>query len=384
LLADILLKLGFLSLPTSISGAEAALGLLIIMVFIKVFRTKDYSILKKGFFIFYISMIAMVVISAFTGIDTKESLRRLSSPWVLMYLPVLYVIFEGKDKITYLMFMFTGGMLSTFYGFYRYLFDHQLRMKGFLTHALTYGNVTALVCITALGVLLFKVYEKRSHQYITFAALIICTVGLIMSGSRGPILSFGICALAMVIYRFRWRGVIAGLLLFALFSGVVYSVPSVHKRFVGTFANIDKPKSSIGTRLILWDATSQAIMVRPFFGYGSGNFRKVISEYVKVPVSSRAHAHNTYLQYTFLHGFFGLAALLGFLGSLMWEILRRRRSSGLIKVSIFVLLLFMLEGLTENALGDSEVVMACLAVIGLALAPGRPAITAKKTSTEAE
>jgi O-antigen ligase len=384
LLADILLKLGFLSLPTSISGAEAALGLLIIMAIIKVFRTKDYSILKKGFFIFYISMIAMVVISAFTGIDTKESLRRLSSPWVLMYLPVLYVIFEGKDKIIYLMFMFTGGMLSTFYGFYKYFFDHQIRMKGFLTHALTYGNVTALVCITALGVLLFKVYEKRSHLYITLAALIICTVGLIMSGSRGPILSFAVCALAMMIYRFRWRGVIAGILLLALFSGVVYSVPSVNKRFIGTFANIDKPKSSIGTRLILWDATSQAIMIRPFFGYGSGNFRKVISEYVKVPVASRAHAHNTYLQFTFLHGFFGLAALLGFLGSLMWEILRRRRSSGLIKVSIFVLLVFMLEGLTENALGDSEVVMACLAVIGLALAPGRPAITAKKTSTESE
>ena len=384
MLTDILLKLGFLSLPTSISGAETALGLLIIIAFFKVVKTKDYSIAKKGFFIFYLSMLVAVVISAFIGVDVKKSLGNLTSPWVLMYLPVLYVIFQGKDKIIYLMFMLTGGMLSTFMGFYQIIFEDKPRMNGFLTHALTFGNVMALVCITALGVLLFKIYEKRPHLYITFAALIICSVGLIMSGSRGPIMSFALSAVLMIVYRFRWRGLIAGVLLVALFCGAVYSVPSVNERFTGTFSNVGNTKSSMGTRLVLWEATSQAIMLRPFFGYGGGNFRKVITGYVKVPVSSKAHAHNTYLQFTFLYGFFGLAALLGFLGSLMWEILRRRRSSDLIKVSIFVLLVFMLEGLTENALGDSEVVMTCLAVVGLALAPGRPLISMKTSSKEAE
>jgi len=384
LLTDILLKLGFLSLPTSISGAETALGLLIIIAFFKVVKTKDYSIVKKGFFIFYLAMLVAVVISAFIGVDVKKSLSNLTSPWVLMYLPVLYVIFQGKDKIIYLMFMFTGGMLSTFMGFYQIIFEDKPRMNGFLTHALTYGNVMALVCITALGVLLFKIYEKRPHLYITLATLIICSAGLIMSGSRGPIISFALSAVLMIVYRFRWKGLIAGVLLVALFCGAVYSVPGVNERFTGTFSNVGNTKSSMGTRLVLWEATSQAIMLRPFFGYGGGNFRKVITEYVKVPVSSKAHAHNTYLQFTFLYGFFGLAALLGFLGSLMWEILRRRRSSDLIKVSIFVLLVFMLEGLTENALGDSEVVMTCLAVVGLALAPGRPLISMKTSSKEAE
>jgi O-antigen ligase len=130
---------------------------------------------------------------------------------------------------------------------------------------------------------------------------------------------------------------------------------------------MNKTNSSIGTRLVLWEASAKAIMNKPLFGYGKGNFKPVISSYINVPVASRAHAHNSYIQYTFLHGFFGLFALLGFLGFLLWEIAARAKDSPYGKVAFFALLVFMLEGLTENNLSDSEVAMMIFAVVGALL-----------------
>ncbi len=65
------------------------------------------------------------------------------------------------------------------------------------------------------------------------------------------------------------------------------------------------------------------------------------------------------------------------MGSIIWEIWRRRRSGGAyIKTALFIMFVFLLEGLTENALGDSEVVIMCFSLTGLMLAPGgRPAIS---------
>lgn len=381
MLIDILLRFGAFANPLSISGAEAALGLLIIISFVNIYKTKDFSIVKKAFFMFYLCMIAVEIISAFTGVNPGVSVKHINDPWVLMYLPVVYVLFRGRDKIGILMYLFIGGSLSSIYGIYEYL-NGQPRASGFLTHALTFGNVMAIICITAIGVILYKLYETRAKLFITAISLAVCSVGLLLSGSRGPILALIICTLMLIIYRYRLKGLIGGILIAVLFAGAVYSVPDVNKRFMGTFSNIHDTHSSIGTRLVLWDATISSIMLRPVFGYGSGNFKPVMRERITVPVSSRAHAHNMYLQYAFLHGFIGLTAMLGFFGSLMWEIVRRRRCSDMVKVGIFVLLVFLLEGLTENALGDSEVVMTCLSVIGLILAPGRPAISIKDESTE--
>lgn len=72
---------------------------------------------------------------------------------------------------------------------------------------------------------------------------------------------------------------------------------------------------------------------------------------------------------------FGLFAMLGFFGSMILEITRRMHSGPFIKVALFVLVVFLLEGLTENNFTDSEVAMMFCSLIGLMLAHGRPAIT---------
>jgi len=199
-------------------------------------------------------------------------------------------------------------------------------------------------------------------------------MALILSGSRGPILSFTVAVFLMLSYRYKLKGILAGTIITALLVCSIALIPSVNKRFVETIDNVHVTTSSIGTRIVLWEASSKAIMMRPFFGYGKRNFKSEVSKYIDVPTSSRAHAHNSYIQYTFLHGFVGLFAMLGFLGSIIWEIKRRMHSSPFIKTAMFVAIVFILEGFTENNFTDSEVVIMFCSLVGLMLAPGRSAI----------
>jgi O-antigen ligase len=376
------LRFGAFFNSLSISAAEGILGVLMLAAIYRLHTIRDYSVFKKSFFVFFILMIIAETISTFTGVDPDNSIKSLKSFWPLFYLPVIYVLFEGRNKMGYLNYSFVGGITAAVYGIYEIVSGKVQRADGFFSHALTYGNIMAILCITALGVLVFRLYRRKSQLYLTIAALVLCGAALMLSGSRGPILSFMIVAVVMFVYGFGWRGFAVCAVFLAICTGVVAGVPAVKMRFAETISSLDDSTTSMGTRLVLWEASSNAIMARPIFGYGKRNFKNEVSKYIDVPTSSRAHAHNTYIQYTFLHGFFGLVALLGYLGSIIWETKRRIRSGPFVKLAMFILAVFLLEGLTENTLGDSEVVMSCFSLVGLMLAPGRAAISQDKEYVE--
>ena len=368
---DILLRLGAVANSLSISASEIVLGLLILLAIYKTYKTRDYSVFKKGFFLFFLLMIVAETISTFAGIDPERSMKGFTTWWVLLYLPAIYIVFQGRDRVKYFVYVFLGAVIASVYGVYELLNGDVRRADGFFSHALTYGNVIALVAIAAFGVLLYRLYETKNHFYITSVTLVLTIVALLVSGSRGPILAFIITAFMVFIFRFKVKGFITGILLLIILVSVAYKVPHIQQRFTNIADNAKVTTSSVGTRLVLWEASSRAIMLRPFFGYGKNNFRDNIGEFIDVPTSSRAHAHNSYIQYTYLHGFFGLFAMLGFLGSILWEIKRKMRDNPFMKVAMSVIVVFMLEGLTENNFTDSEVAIMCFSLVGMMLAPRR-------------
>ncbi len=68
----VILRFGAFSNSISISGAEMALAVVILMAVYKVYKTRDYSILKKFFFVFLIMMVIAETISTFAGVDPKK------------------------------------------------------------------------------------------------------------------------------------------------------------------------------------------------------------------------------------------------------------------------------------------------------------------------
>lgn len=345
---------------------------MIILLFARVFKTKDFSFFKYPVVIFFLMMVLAETLSSIMGVNPQKSFQLWSSFWVVMFLFVSYTMTKSAERDKYLNWLYVGTLFSVGYSIYTvYVSKTVERAEGFFSHSLTYGNSMAMVAILLAGVLVFKLYDKSWKKYVYGLVLIAAIYILILSGSRGPILSFLIAFTAMLIYHFRLKGVVFASLILLVLVVIVIKTPSVNKRFAHTLQNLEQTTSSVGTRLVLWEASSKAIMAKPLFGYGKGNFKVVVNKYINVPTASRAHAHNSYIQYTFLHGIFGLFAMLGFLGSLMLEIVRKMRTSDYAKVALFVFFVYLLEGLTENNFTDSEVAMMAYFIIGVLTANGR-------------
>ncbi|MCA1932075.1 MAG: O-antigen ligase family protein, partial [Calditerrivibrio sp.] len=109
----------------------------------------------------------------------------------------------------------------------------------------------------------------------------------------------------------------------------------------------------------------------PVFGIGVGNFKKVFEkyqgEYIYV---SRAHAHNAYIQMALNYGIPSVIIMLIIFGALFkrfYNDFRFKNSKwGILGISILVM--YMLEGLTENNFTDSEVNMYFWFLMGIIMA----------------
>lgn len=346
--------------------------LLIIAAAITVYKERDFTIFKKSYTKFFLLMILAETLSTIFGYDPAKSLHSWSSFWVVGHLFCIYIIFDGKNRERYFVLMFIGMIISVFYSLPQMavLVDH--RVKGFYSHPLTYGNVTAMMFTAAVGLLMFTMPKDKKLKYFMFIACVFCLAGLLLSGGRGPMLSSFVSILAMIIYRYKTKGVAIAMAILVTVTVVAVSTPFIKDRFTKIETDMETgSNTSVGTRMVLWEATSKAIMEKPLFGYGKGNFKPVVSKYIDVPVASMAHAHNSYLQYTFVNGFFGLIALLLFLSALFRHVVRSAKTNPYAKTAIFVLVVYMLEGLTENNFNDSEVVMAAYIIIALLITPVR-------------
>jgi putative inorganic carbon (hco3(-)) transporter len=94
-----------------------------------------------------------------------------------------------------------------------------------------------------------------------------------------------------------------------------------------------------------------------------------------LPVGYYGHLHNIYVQYAAERGIPGLLCMLWFIGLTVWDCIRGIRRAPrpsqelfLLHGAIAVTLGILVGGLFEYNLGDSEVLMMFVSVVGLAYA----------------
>jgi len=355
----------------SISVAQLFLALLIVFSAIKLYKTKDFSAINDWPAKFFMLMVASQLTSAFAGINPLVSLSAVTSTWTYLYLFACMILFDGKNLHRVLAAFFAGSILNAFSGIYDVSVLGIERAIGYYTHALTYGNAAAVVFIAALGLSVFVKFENLKLRYLIYAAAVLSLIALIISGSRGPILSAILTLSIMAVFIFRMKAVAVLTVLAVAICLIIVPSTEIRSKLFSDRGNNINSSSSIGTRIVLWKTAVKAISVKPLFGYGSGTFTKYANEHIAEPVASKAHAHNSYLHYVYSNGLLGLALLTGFIVSLFRYILKRSREYPPAKAAIFVLVVFLLEGLTENNFGDSEVVMLTMILLSVLTAKVR-------------
>jgi O-antigen ligase len=162
------------------------------------------------------------------------------------------------------------------------------------------------------------------------------------------------------------KGFVASAVILAVFLGSMVAIPAIRIRYSEFVDNSWKNQdTALGVRIPLWQASVKIIRDYPLSGIGERNFRQTAKQYLGHSLHTMSHAHNAFLHFALTHGLIAFSVLVGLIVKLLYDTLPgalRREPTAFTAASI--LIVFLLEGLTENTIGDSEVAMLFYFLMG--------------------
>ncbi len=381
-----------LSLPVSISGAELSIVLSAILLFILSLPSFTKSpLFPMPLFIPLLVFFLGHVISAFTGPEASESLRSID--WVFITMPVTVGAMRvvGADRRPILIFLTVGVIVSmyalaqAFYGidlvrpegekaivpFYgaegRYL------PIGTFRHHLTYAHQYQFVFLFLLTMAVHHIRDRK-HLALTVPATLIVGLSLLFTYSRGVWVSIAIGSILVVVLLWGKRGALLSIAAVVLSVLIMSSSGSFGERV----ASITSKESNV-ERLTIYQIHWDAVKDYPVFGHGPGRYREAMAPYYdRYPQKDdmpMVHAHNNFLQVWLNAGLIGLFGFIWLNVAFLrraWNHVRRRSFRTPLGGSVLVsaiasVMAFLISGLSQYNLGDSEVALAYWFVMGLAL-----------------
>ena len=179
------------------------------------------------------------------------------------------------------------------------------------------ANYFALYAVTAIpiGLAVAGAEKGKLVRWITYVSIVLCTIGLLLSRSRGGLVAFGVFGLYYMM-REKRRGQV--LIFVGFFIGALFLLPSAIDRMTNP-SEFDV----VGTELrkILWRAAFDMTLEHPFFGVGPGSAWFMANLPGYAPVA--AIAHNSYLE---ISAESGIPAVLAFVLMLFFSWKSTRQS----------------------------------------------------------
>lgn len=189
--------------------------------------------------------------------------------------------------------------------FYRIAMGHEIGSRDgrfFINGPITYGWLMGIGATIAL----FLYQQSHKKRYLIYLALFIAMC--IVTGSKGPIISFIFSGTVFLFYFFRSKRVL--MLAFSVALGVVGASHYLTIETLGRFAALfrllygqveEQDGGSIGARTIAWAESISIFDSHTFWGVGLGNWENYASIKIVYP-------HNFFLEIASEMGFLGLTA----------------------------------------------------------------------------
>ncbi len=337
----------------SIAATEICLGILIAILISKIFKKEIYL---RDFpfgiiFLLFIIWIDISLIYKFFILKTmKFSLKKLFHGW--LFLSFFCGYFLVKEEKIFKFFMISA-IFSIVYGIYMQYFIQHIDVKGFYSHALTAANNWALAGIIGYFLAVVNYNKKRKDFYFYLFSFLIIFAGLIFSMRRGPILYFFLVILMMNFFLKKKLIFVNFFIIFVMFLAYL-NFPYLHKKTNEIFQKNKDVCSSTETRIFLWKKSFEYIKKYPIFGVPE-KFKKMIKKETNIKCWIRSHPHNGFLTIATYYGLPALVIFLILFGAIYIKLFEKIRDSHYSILGIFLVTLYLLEGLTENNFGDSEV-----------------------------
>ncbi|MGI9073491.1 MAG: O-antigen ligase family protein [Bryobacteraceae bacterium] len=312
--------------------------------------------------------------------------------FVFLFIPLIYGVFARDfGKVFYLMIAWTAtATASGFWGLIQFVMKYEhdklapegfyvaylrRRITGFESHWMTFGALQ----LSVFSLLLAQgFFSNRKMPAWAYSSLAVLSAAILLGWTR----SIWLAAIPSTLYLvWFWRPKMT--LAVPLIAVLAFLIAPQTTR--DRMMSLIEPRADVDSnrhRIVTFRTGIEMIKAHPWFGLGPEQIRRSFASYVPadiqrpLPVGYYGHLHNIYVQYAAERGVPALLLILWLIGMTIWDcfrgILRAGREPSqqlfVLHGSIAVTIGILVGGLFEYNLGDSEVLMMFLSVVGLAYA----------------
>jgi len=325
--------------------------------------------------------------------DPWQGRAQIRKFFVFFFIPLIYSIFVRQfSKVLYLIAAWTAAATASgFWGLVQFVIKYRTerfapegfyiaylrrRITGFESHWMTFGALQLSVLSLLLAHWFFA--RRRMPNWVYFVSIPILSAAILLGWTRS-IWGASVAAVLYLVWCWRPRMIWAVPAIVAIV--VVASPPATRERLT----SLVHPRADVDSnrfRVVTFVTGLEMIKAHPWFGLGPEEISRYFDSYLPasiqrpLPPGYYGHLHNIYVQYAAERGIPGLLLLLWFIGLAIWDYavairsVERMRSEQLFVLhgSIAVIIGVLIGGLWEYNLGDSEVLMMFVSVIGLGYA----------------
>ncbi len=366
----------------SISAAETALGIALILWIVTLIKKRFKNLSRSSIDLPIITFIIFRLISTFAGVDPANSLLKLKEVGLFI---VVYLIQFNMNKNAFVKLMktmvYAGGISVVSRIIYMYLikglkFGLANRLSGFSSGYMTFGSILTIIILFGISVLFFSENTNKEKAFLGVSIFIL------------------VIGLGLTLTRSAWIGLVAGLFFIGVFkervflmiliglviTGFLFSPPKIKDRFISIFSSKD---ATVQTRFQMWSWGWEVFKDHPVFGIGPNNVKKYKDVWDKYKIEGEAknqmvHQHSNFMQMLVTLGISGFLSYIWLLISMLFIFIKGVKNlgsdkhlSGVTWGALTGFVGFIVTGVFEFNFFDSEVTLLIFFLLGSILAINR-------------
>lgn len=349
-------------IQVSIAASQIVLGVLVCIWLIRILRGSAAipSLPVDRPLVLYAGTSLVAALASFDPLFSVQASKKL----LLLVVPYLVVSTVRKKASleTLVLILVLMADVGALVGLWQYRFgelgDLNHRIRGFMSHYMTYSGLLMCVSVLALAQLLFR----TGHRGFLATSLVIINLALLLSLTRSAWIGAMAAALLLLFIRDKRLLLLAPVLAVA----VALVLPPDVERRVRSFLT---PDTSGIDRVYMLEAGLGMVASHPWLGVGPNMVDEVYPIYVsrEAPHDDNPHLHNNLMQIAAERGLPCLAAWLWLItvalvaaARSLRRTTRDARSQALAAGALGVLVAGFVAGLFEYNFGDSEFQMLFL------------------------
>ena len=318
---------------------EVGAAILLVLWAVRHYRTKAEQLSIPVEFLPLCAFALVVIIQLAVHLTASSYYTRVELQLLVAYLIIVFLVSQAFSRRghwrAFMWFLMSLGFFVSVFGILQYL---TFNGKIYWFRVMRYGGLPfgpyvnrnhfagfaeMIIPVALVPLVMGKVRRERVFLVSLFAVVPI--VALVLSASRGGIVSFGVQMVILfsllLILRVRGRYVIVG--------GIVVLVAAMAVSWIGVqqvmqrFSGIQNLEVTVGKRVAMRHDTWRLFLDHPIIGTGLGTLQMVYPPYDTLYDGKVVnHAHNDYLEALAETGVIGGLCCLWFLGTILLNALK--------------------------------------------------------------